>query len=351
MYLGRGLGDAIRCGRDRLDGHLVVGARRRGGGRRGGHRGRRCRDVGLRRGAAIQARRLRHALGRGRERGRIVDLDELRVVRVELALVLGDALAHRLRLRLGARRIGGELLVELGAAGDDALLGLLRDPLRLGLLPLPDLGDVRLGPLAKLPAAPVGVTLEETNLLVRLGSQVGDAGVAGLVGHLPHCGDQVAHELVAGLPGCGSGGRGRTIVRSLGDGFGGLLGGCAGLLARDRWCFHLGRGLGRRGGRIVGCGLLGGGLVAGGRGRHRLILAAARDLSALGVHLGRPRKAEPRAALVGGHAVDLLLRAAARECVAAGPHPSAAQRQDRGAQSTVGRGTPVLPAPVATIGP
>ena len=101
------------------------------------------------------------------------------------------------------------------------------------------------------------------------------------------------------------------------------VGSCGGLTiggGGDRRRLHLGRRLGRRlgGGRHLGSGLVDRGVgdvpVADGGGGHRLVLTAGRDLSALGVHLGRPRKAEPRAALVGGHAFGVLLGMDPRKC-------------------------------------
>ena len=102
-------------------------------------------------------RRLRHALRRGGEGRGIGDVAQLSVVGIQLALVGGHAVAERPspRPRRGVR-LCGELLVELGAASDDALLGLVLDPLLLGVRPLADAGDVGLGARSQLLAAPLG---------------------------------------------------------------------------------------------------------------------------------------------------------------------------------------------------
>ena len=216
---------------------------------------------------------------------------QLGVVSIELALVLGHAVADGLRLAIGPRALGCELLVELRSARDGALLRLGLDPLGLGLRPLADSGDVGLRALPEVLLPALGVRLQAADLLVRAGTKVADARVTGLLGNPAHRSDEVAHEFLAGRLRGGSrrlrlpvGGGRRRVGRLLR-----LRARCTGLgsggLAR---CDRLGAAVGvcrRRGGlrRCVGFdsrhGVLAGGLLG----------------------LGRPRKPEAGSSLVGGH--------------------------------------------------
>ena len=116
------------------------------------------------------------------------------MIGIQLSFVGFDAIAEGLGVCLGARRLGGELLVELRAASNDALLGLLLDALGLGVGPVPDPGHVGLRGRLELLAATLGIGLEAANPLLGRGAQVGEARLASLLRDATHGFHQVAHE-------------------------------------------------------------------------------------------------------------------------------------------------------------
>jgi hypothetical protein len=243
---------------------------------------------------------------------------------LELPLVAGDAVAQRLLLGLRSCGVSGKLLIKLSATRGDACLGLGPDPLGFSRCPIADAGDVSLGACAKLLAAALGIGVQAGDLLFGVRAEIGDAGLPGLIGDLAHGGDEVAHEVVTTVRGIGgldlrSGGRcrldcGAFAGSGLGLGLGHRLWFCAGLRLgcclrisgrrsfggnrriRWRWCIRgsCGRRL-RFGGARAQFGRCH-------RSRFRAGLDGRRRGLALGsVRLGRPREAESRATLVGGH--------------------------------------------------